>query len=416
MTFKEWCIDNSRQDLLNRWDYDLNLCDPNDISIGTHKKYFFRCPRNIHTSELYYINTLLKNSQYELQCKHCKSFAQMIIDKYGEEYLESIWHEDNQTSPWDIGAQSSKKFLFRCNNHHVYKQSPSAKYQGQSCPYCSNRKLLKENSLGVINPEVFNVWSEKNDLTPFDYSPHSGKKVVWKCHNHKHDDYLRKISTSNICQFLCPKCQVEKLLKAKKYEDLTGCRFGHLTVIDINVELTEINQTIIWNCICDCGNMHSVRAAHLKNGSINTCGDRSVHRQGENNSNWKNGSTPKLIQARTNRQYEDWRNQVYAKDYYTCQCCGKTNTNINAHHILNFAHNEELRYDVNNGITLCEECHAFRIKGSFHNIYGTNDNTPEQLEEYINNKRHLLNIQLPFNITKYLKGKILKLYMIEKRA
>ena len=39
--------------------------------------------------------------------------------------------------------------------------------------------------------------------------------------------------------------------------------------------------------------------------------------------------------------------------------CGKSEDEaiLNVHHIIRYADNEELRTDVNNGITLCYECH-----------------------------------------------------------
>ena len=52
----------------------------------------------------------------------------------------------------------------------------------------------------------------------------------------------------------------------------------------------------------------------------------------------------------------------------------------------NFVEFEDLRYNTDNGIALCEACHAARYDGSFHNLYGTHNNTPEQLREYILNK------------------------------
>ena len=44
------------------------------------------------------------------------------------------------------------------------------------------------------------------------------------------------------------------------------------------------------------------------------------------------------------------------------------------------------------------------VKGSFHNIYGSKNNTPEQLEEYINAKRAELGINEHFDINEYMKG------------
>ena len=38
-SFYEWCIENSREDLLLRWDYELNGCSPKDVCYGTNKKY-----------------------------------------------------------------------------------------------------------------------------------------------------------------------------------------------------------------------------------------------------------------------------------------------------------------------------------------------------------------------------------------
>lgn len=56
-------------------------------------------------------------------------------------------------------------------------------------------------------------------------------------------------------------------------------------------------------------------------------------------------------------EYVEWRKSVFERDHYTCAICGQVGGELNAHHIRPFATHEELRFDIDNGITLCKECH-----------------------------------------------------------
>ena len=57
---------------------------------------------------------------------------------------------------------------------------------------------------------------------------------------------------------------------------------------------------------------------------------------------------------------------------------GKKKTYLNAHHLDGWDWNKIDRYNVDNGITLCEICHK-----DFHLMYGYGENTKEQFEEYM---------------------------------
>ena len=56
-------------------------------------------------------------------------------------------------------------------------------------------------------------------------------------------------------------------------------------------------------------------------------------------------------------KYNDWKEQVYKRDNYTCQQCGKSHCLVHAHHIKSGTKYPKLRYKINNGIALCEQCH-----------------------------------------------------------
>lgn len=80
--------------------------------------------------------------------------------------------------------------------------------------------------------------------------------------------------------------------------------------------------------------------------------------RGISNGNWKGGITPHNHVIRNSVEYIDWRNAVYKRDNYTCRHCGDAQGgNLNAHHIKPFAKFPELRFEISNGITLCEPCH-----------------------------------------------------------
>ena len=54
-----------------------------------------------------------------------------------------------------------------------------------------------------------------------------------------------------------------------KFQDLTGQRFGRLSVIKRD---TTKKKRVWWVCSCDCGEEKSVPSTRLKNGQTQSCG------------------------------------------------------------------------------------------------------------------------------------------------
>ena len=60
---------------------------------------------------------------------------------------------------------------------------------------------------------------------------------------------------------------------------------------------------------------------------------------------------------RNSPRYRAWRTSVFDRDKYTCAVCGRRGVKLNAHHIESWADFPDRRYDIDNGITLCQDCH-----------------------------------------------------------
>lgn len=83
----------------------------------------------------------------------------------------------------------------------------------------------------------------------------------------------------------------------------------------------------------------------------------SCAKRGKRNPFYKDGSTPEIKNIRNSKMIKAWRKLVFARDYWECQGCGHHGGVLHAHHIKSFKEYPELRFELSNGVTLCELCH-----------------------------------------------------------
>jgi len=77
------------------------------------------------------------------------------------------------------------------------------------------------------------------------------------------------------------------------------------------------------------------------------------------------------------KEYIQWRSDIFERDNWTCQTCGKRGCYLEAHHVKQFitiikeyniesledARNCEELWQIENGVTLCLDCHNLTKRG-----------------------------------------------------
>jgi len=84
------------------------------------------------------------------------------------------------------------------------------------------------------------------------------------------------------------------------------------------------------------------------------------HVSGKEHPNWKEDS----ISSKERRKLENWSKRVKNRDNYECQRCQKPRSNVRfAHHIKRRKNHPDIKFDKDNGVTLCADCHAEAHEG-----------------------------------------------------
>lgn len=112
---------------------------------------------------------------------------------------------------------------------------------------------------------------------------------------------------------MCVSCKKHR--KGTPHKDLTGMRFGRLTVV-------EYSGDGKWLCSCDCGNETTVQTSHLNSGHTQSCGCYMRDRTSEANSHNLTGKRfERLVVVEKTDGYEV--NERLTLTEYLCKCdCG----------------------------------------------------------------------------------------------
>lgn len=157
---------------------------PEYVTASANKKVWWKC-ENGHEWPAS-INSRNKGAG----CSYCA--GQRVIVGYNDlatvnPKLSAQWHptKNGILKPQDVMANSNISVWWQCESGHEWKTVISHRSRGDSCPYCSGRKVLAGyNDLATLNPKLASEWHPtKNKFSPQDVTCGSSKKVWWQCKN-----------------------------------------------------------------------------------------------------------------------------------------------------------------------------------------------------------------------------------------
>lgn len=227
---------------------------------------------------------------------------------------------------------------------------------------------------------VFEVGQIFNNLELIEQLPSNIQGTRWKCRcvmcGRETEKPGKTIKSKG-----CRSCKnQEKGMRVRK--DKVGLKFGNGCEVIKNLGVDKYNHSKFL-AKCSCGNLFEVLTYNLKT------------REGCKECRIKNMSGPAHHNYRHDLSNEDRENlalklrwvdlnyrvfikSVFIRDKYRCQLCGSNKSgNLSVHHLDGYTEYIEKRCDINNGITLCKDCHK-----DFHMKYGYGKNTSSQFNEY----------------------------------
>jgi len=129
--------------------------------------------------------------------------------------LAKEWHPHKNESlmPADITSSSGKKVWWKCENGHVWQDTVNHRKNGRGCPFCSKKRVTRNNSLANVNIKISQEWhpTKNGSLKPIDVTCGSHKRVWWICEEgHEWKTTIKDRNDGSSCPYCSGRYASEK--------------------------------------------------------------------------------------------------------------------------------------------------------------------------------------------------------------
>ena len=226
-SFYDWCVENNRQDLLDRLDYDLNQKSPNERPFNTRVKTYFKCPCGKHSSTGIYLSMREKSGNYNIICVGCNSFGQWGIDNICNDFLNKYWDYEKK-------MKQIRWLLLECL---IVLYILNVKKKNITAAILCAHMILLERELDVLivicKKFIYQIHWEMYILNLLIFGQIKISILCLmllpnqsvKCDSGMHGDYCSQVFRAVERNFECPKCHqdsVDSYLQKKVDEYILG--------------------------------------------------------------------------------------------------------------------------------------------------------------------------------------------------
>jgi len=194
-------------------------------------------------------------------CTHKKVvYSNCLLNTHPK--LSKQWHKtkNGKLTPLDVVYGTQIKVWWKCDvtdDHEWEARIGSRAFMGDSCPFCTGRKVSLSNCLDTKDKKISKQWHpfKNGQLTPKDVTYSSNKKVWWKCDVADDHEWIDSVShrTYKKDNRNCPFCSGHKvsllMSLATKRPDIAKqwhtIKNGKLTPSDI---MPSSNKKVWWQC------------------------------------------------------------------------------------------------------------------------------------------------------------------------
>jgi hypothetical protein len=171
--------------IARRWHPTLNGdLRPKCVMPASHKSVWWLCSKQHAWKAQVYNRTI-----GERGCPYCAGQALLPEKSLAacQPALAAEWHptKNGKLKPTDVAARSGRNVWWKCPKapDHEWQKPPDGRVESPRCPFCTSRRVSRDNSLAKNRPDLARQWhpTRNGALSPRDVTTQTNRYVWWKC-------------------------------------------------------------------------------------------------------------------------------------------------------------------------------------------------------------------------------------------